>query len=246
MEHYGSSTYGDRIAGVYDDWYEGFFDTDAAVEFLHGLSGGGPALELGVGTGRIALPLSQQGVEMQGIDASSAMVDVLRAKRGGDAVIVHMGDFAEVPVEGLFRLAFVVFNTFFGLLTQEAQVSCFRNVASHLMDGGTFVLECFVPDVTRFTNHQRVGVERIRENEVLLDTSRHDPVNQRVQSMHTVIAGGGNHLYPVHIRYAWPSELDLMAQLAGLRLRERWAGWRGERFDSSSASHVSVYEKLTA
>jgi hypothetical protein len=156
---------------------------------------------------------------------------------------VTIGDFADVGVDGEYALIFVVFNTFFGLLTQEDQIRCFKNVASHLEQSGVFVVEAFVPDLSRYPRGQNVSAARVQEDRVMLDASRHDPVNQRIVSQHIMIGEAGVQLYPVHLRYAWPSELDLMAQLAGLRLRERWGGWKREPFTASSTSHVSIYER---
>jgi len=243
MDDYGPSTYGDRIADVYDAWPRLPATTERAVEFLASVAGRGPILELGIGTGRIALPLLQRGFAVHGIDASPAMVARLRAKPGGDRIPVAIGDFAAMAIAGRFSLIFVVFNTLFGLLSQDDQVRCFAGVAEHLTDDGVFVIEAFVPDVTRFTHGQRVGATNVSADSVLLETSIHDPVAQRVHSQQVVISERGVQLYPVVIRYAWPSELDLMARLAGLRLRERWGGWGREPFDASSGAHVSVYER---
>lgn len=240
---YDEATYGQRIADIYDELYESLFDAEGAADFLAALAEGGRALELGIGTGRIALPLVGRGIEVHGIDSSEAMVEKLRAKPGGRGIPVTIGDFAEMKVEGEFALVYIPFNTLFALTTREDQVSCFRNAASHLTSSGTFVLEAFVPDPMRFNNHQRVAVERLGDDEVMLETSQHDPVNQRVSSYHVVLTDGEPvRLYPVQIRYAWPSELDLMAELAGLRLRERWGSWRRDVFTSDSRLHVSVYE----
>jgi SAM-dependent methyltransferase len=240
---YDASTYGERIADVYDELYGTLFDTQGAVEFLAALAEGRKALELGIGTGRIALPLAQRGVEVHGLDASEAMVERMRAKPGGTDIPVTMGDFANVGVEGKFSLVYIPFNTFFALLSQEDQVRCFRNVSPRLESDGAFVIEAFVPDLARFHDHQRVGVERLGDEVVQLEASQHDPVNQRVTSYHVFLADGEDvRLYPVQIRYAWPSELDLMAQLAGLRLRERWGSWRRDEFTSASNTHISVYE----
>jgi SAM-dependent methyltransferase len=243
MEGYEPSTYGDRIAAIYDDLYQDMFDVDGAVGLLRELAGEGPALELAIGTGRIALPLAATGVEVHGIDVSEEMVARLRAKPGGADIRVEMGDFADVPIDVDYPLIYLVFNTLFALTTQEDQVRCFANVAKHLRPGGVFVIECFVPDLTRFDRHQRIGVDRISQDEVQLETTRHDPVNQRSEGVHVLLREDGIKLYPVFLRYAYPSELDLMARLAGLRLRERWAGWRGEPLTSASMSHVSIYEK---
>lgn len=241
MDEYKPSTYGDRIADVYDSWYGDAFDTEGAVELLAQVASGRRALELAIGTGRIAVPLAAAGVDVHGIDASEAMVAKLRAKPGGSDIPVAMGDFTEVDVEGRFSLVYVVFNTFFALTSQRDQVTCFRNVAAHLDDDGVFVIEAFVPDLTRFDRGQRVDVSRVETGEVVIDASMHDPVNQRTRSSHIVFTEGGTRMFPVHIRYAWPSELDLMAELAGLVLKERWSGWRNQPFTASSEAHVSVY-----
>lgn len=242
---YDASTYGERIAEVYDQWHRVPKNADAVVAFLTGLAGRGPVLELGIGTGRIALPLSQRGVDVHGIDAAPSMVAKLRAKPGGERIPVAIGDFANVPVEGRFSLVFVVFNTFFGLLTQEDQVGCFEAVARHLTDDGLFVIEAFVPDLSRFDRGQRVEARSVDTEMVVLETCVHDRAAQRVTSNQVLMSKGGVKLYPVQLRYAWPSELDLMARLAGLRLRTRWGGWSGEPFSADSASHVSVYERAT-
>jgi SAM-dependent methyltransferase len=241
LSEYGPSTYGDRIAGRYDEWY-GDFD-GACIDLLAELSGPGPVLELGIGTGRIALPLSARGIRIEGIDASSAMVAKLRARPGGETIPVAMGDFAEVRVDGRYSLVFIVFNTFFGLLTQEDQKKCFRNTASRLAPGGTFLLDLFVPDPARFESNQTVRAIDVGEDEVALETTRYDPVRQLITSQRIMLRNGAAELYPVMVRYAWPSELDLMAELAGMRLRDRWAGWKKEPFGSSSTRHISVYER---
>ncbi len=239
---YDAATYGDRIAEVYDEWFGVPSDTEDTIAFLSDLAGPGPALELGIGTGRIALPLAERGIEVHGIDASEAMVEKLRGKPKGTDVSVSLGDFADVDVEGRFSLVYVVFNTFFALLSQEDQVRCFSNVARRLKDGGAFVIEAFVPDMTRWDRDQRIEARHVADDNVVLDAARHDPTEQRVTSNHLLVSEGGVKMYPVQLRYAWPSELDLMARLAGLRLRERWGGWRREPFTASSANHVSVYE----
>jgi SAM-dependent methyltransferase len=242
VSEYDASTYGERIADVYDSWYPPRMDPGPAVALLAELAEDGPVLELGIGTGRIALPLRERGVEVQGVDASSAMVEQLRAKRGGDRIHVTMGDFSEVP-EGPFSLVYVVFNTFFGLLSQNAQVRCFESVARALRPGGVFVLECFVPDVARFDRGQRIHAEVADPDEARFSVAIHHPLEQRVESSHVVLREDGVRLYPVQLRYAFVPELDLMARLAGLRLRDRWAGWNRETFDDSSGQHVSVYER---
>jgi SAM-dependent methyltransferase len=240
---YESSTYGDRIASVYDDWVAPVVDpqTDYAAAFLAKLAREGSALELGIGTGRIALPLAERRVRVHGIDASEAMVSRMREKAGGSDIQVTLGDFAEVPVEGSFDLIYVVFNTFFALLSQEAQLECFARVARHLAPDGFFVLEAFVPDPTLFDRGQRVSATRVEMDRVMLDATRHDPVYQRLSTQHVMIGKDGIVLLPVELRYAWPSELDLMARLATMRLETRFGGWQREVFTAASPSHVSVY-----
>jgi SAM-dependent methyltransferase len=248
MEGYDHTTYGERTAPDYDQRPEVLRQaTGDAVACLADLARTGPTgavLELGVGTGRLALPLAERGLEVVGIDASEAMVARLRAKPGGDRVRVVLGDFAAVPAEapGGFGLVFVAFNTFFALGDQDAQTRCFEAVARALAPGGRFVVEGFVPDLTRWRNHQALTVTWVALDEVRLDASRHDPVAQRVEAQHLVIRADRTlGMTPVVLRYAWPSELDLMARLAGLRLEARWGGWDRRPFDASSTSHVSVY-----
>ncbi len=216
-------------------------DVSATVAFLEQLAGGGPALELAIGTGRVALPLAARGIRVDGIDFSPAMVARLRAKPGGDQISVTMGNFADVPVQGTYRLVYVVFNTLFNLLTQDEQVRCFENVAAHLAPEGVFVAEAQMPSLTHLRDGQYVDAEAIAVHEVWLDVGHFDLVTQRHEESHVVLSREGVRVYPIVIRYAWPSELDLMARIAGLRLKERWAGWNREPFISASTNHVSVY-----
>lgn len=217
-------------------------DEAPAVACLEQLAGGGPALELGIGTGRIALPLAARGIRVDGIDISPAMVAQLRARPGGAQIPVTMGDFAGVPVSGVYRLIYVVFNSFFNLLTQEDQVRCFENVAAHLTDDGVFLIETFVPTfLYGLRNDQYVDTESIEVDEVRLDLLRHDRATQIIEESHVSLSAAGVRLNPVVQRYAWPSELDLMGRIAGLRLKHRWGGWKGEPFTSASRLHVSVY-----
>jgi SAM-dependent methyltransferase len=238
---YDAATYGDRIAEVYDGWFAVPSDTEDTVGFLSDLAGTGPVLELGIGTGRVALPLAQEGHEVHGVDASEAMVEKLRAKTGN--IPVTIGDFAELDVAGEFSLVYVVFNTFFALHSQEDQIRCFSNVARRLRRGGTFVIEAFVPDPGRFEQDQSFRTNQVGADHVILEAARHDPVGQRVYAQSISLSETGTKFYPVRLRYAWPSELDLMARLAGLRLRGRWGGWHREPFTASSVRHVSVYER---
>ena len=233
-------SFGEDVAQMYRDVQRG--DEPAAVAFLAHLAGLGPALELAIGTGRIALPLAARGIRVDGIDISPAMLAHLRAKPGGDQLSVTLGDFAAVPVPDTYRLIFVVWNTLFNLLTQDDQVRCFANVAAHLTDDGAFVVEAFVPAfLYRLRNHQYVEAEAIAVDEVRLDVLRHDAATQRIEESHVSLSRAGVRLQPVVQRYAWPSELDLMARLAGLRLQGRWGGWDRAPFTASSSAHVSVY-----
>jgi SAM-dependent methyltransferase len=240
MEDYEPAmSFGDEAAATYEDHLRG--DEEEAVAFLEQLAGGGPALELAIGSGRIALPLAARGIRVDGIDFSSAMVAKLRAKPGGDRLEVTIGDFADVPVDGSYRLIYLVYNTFNNLLTQDDQVRCFENVAAHLTDDGSFLIEAGVPN-DLFIEHdgQYVHAESIGVHEVWLDVGRHDPVTQHHDEMHVRLTSEGVQLYPIVQRYTWPSELDLMARIAGLRLKERWDGWDRAPF-SSTGNVVSVY-----
>jgi SAM-dependent methyltransferase len=231
-----------ETAARYADLVRG--DEADAVAFLAPLAQGGASLELAIGTGRIALPLAARGITVDGIDFSQAMVDVLRRRAGGDRLSVTVGDFADVAVPGRYRLVYIVFNTLFNLLTQDAQVRCFQNVAAHLDDGGSFVVEAFVPSwLHRLRDHQYVEAESIAARSVMLDVGRHDPVAQMLDESHVEFAGGRVRLAPIACRYAWPSELDLMARIAGLRLSGRWADWRRTPLTADSRNCVSVYTR---
>ena len=233
-------TYDEGCAEVYDQWFGSC--EEAAVDLLAELAGSGRVLELGIGSGLIALPLKARGIDLHGIDLSPAMVARLRAKPGGDAIPVTMGNFADVAVEGEFSLIFVAYNTFFALQTQDEQVRCFQNVAAHLPEGGVFVLEAFVPQSANFTGGLKVTA--VTDERIGLKVSEHDPVRQRLKSQHVVIRNQEIRLYPVEVRYAWPAELDLMARVAGLRLRHRWSDWKRAEIGPRSDRHVSVYERI--
>lgn len=245
MEGFGSETYGEAFAADYDRWTldRGVAaSTASAVAFLGDLvPQAGRALELGIGTGRVALPLADTGVDVHGIDASPAMVEQLRSKRGGDAIPVTTADFASVDVDGAFDLIYAVFNTFFALVDQDAQVRCVANAADHLTSDGRFVVEASIPDPGRFADDQHVSVKGMELDAVALEVSTHDPVAQRVSSHKVFLSEEGTRLVPVVIRYAWPAELDLMARLAGLELVERWENFRRAPFTASSRTHVSMY-----
>jgi SAM-dependent methyltransferase len=245
MEGYDDTTYGRLWSPVYDDMYDTV--DDAVIDLLERHAGQPPrALELAIGTGRVALPLRARGVEVSGIDISEEMVAKLRAKPGGEAIPVTMGDFADVAVDDAFPLIYLPFNTIFGLLSQERQVECFQNVAAHLEPGGRFILDCFVPDVKRFDHHNtRMAVSSLESvDRHTYEMSIYDPVNQRI-STHIVrrTSDGEIAVLPVEIRFAWPSELDLMARLAGLELEDRF-GWYDLRpYTERSTNHISIYRK---
>jgi len=218
-------------------------DEAATVTFLHGLADGGPALELAIGTGRIALPLAATGIRVDGIDFSEPMVAKLRAKPGGSDLTVTMGDLCDVAVDDSYRLIYVVFNSLFNVLSQDDQVRCFQNVAAHLQPGGAFVVEggCTLGWLDHLRLGQYVEAERIEVDAVRFDILRLDPSTQMLYENHVELAAGGARFTPVVQRYAWPSELDLMARIAGLHLAERWSGWNRERFTARSENVISVY-----
>jgi SAM-dependent methyltransferase len=231
--------FGDRWADVNDE--RTTLDPAPAVAFLAGLAGDGRVLELAIGTGRVALPLASRGISVEGVEASEAMVERLRAKPGGEQIPVAIGDMADVPAQGPFRLVYLVFNTLFNLPSADRQADCFRNVARVLAPDGAFVIECFVPDLARYDRRQRVEALAVTEDSATIDVLRHDAVAQRLTTQKITFDSQGIRLHPVALRYCWPSELDLMAAQAGLRLGERYADWDRRPIASDSASHVSVY-----
>ena len=243
MEEYTASTYGDRIAGDYDEFYRPV-DVNERVDVLEELAASGRVLELGIGTGTFALPLAARGVEVHGIEISEVVVDQIRAKEGGESLPITIGDFADVEVDCAFSLIFVISNTFFMLTEQEDQIRCFENVASHLDEFGVFLVHAFVPDVSMFDRGQHLSGDLADLASVRMDVSIHDPKGQTVDFRHIDLTEERIKMYPGRLRYAWPSELDLMARLAGLRLRDRWSDWRRSPFTSESRSHVSVYERV--
>jgi SAM-dependent methyltransferase len=233
----------ERIATRYDETSGDMFASavvEPAVDFLAALAGDGRALELGIGTGRIALPLAARGVPVHGIELSKAMAARLRAKPGGEDIGVTIGDFSTTAVDGSFSLAYLVYNTIGNLTTQAAQVACFRNAAAHLQPGGCFVIEVGVPDLQRLPPGETYQVFSGSENYWGID--EYDVANQGLISHHLEIVDGRLERFSVPFRYVWPSELDLMAQLAGMRLRERWSGWSRQPFTSDSRKHISVWE----
>jgi SAM-dependent methyltransferase len=236
--------FGEHIARGYDDTSADMFQpakVGPVVEFLAELATDGTALELGIGTGRIALPLAQRGIRVHGIDLSEAMVARLRAKPGADEIAVAIGDFATTTVAGRFSLAYLVFNTIMNLTTQDEQVACFQNVADHLEPGGFFVIEVAVPDLQRLPPGETVRAFTVSDSRLGFD--EYDIANQGLISHHYWIVDGKLEVFSPPFRYVWPAELDLMARLAGMSLRERWAGWNREPFTSDSTTHVSVWQK---
>jgi SAM-dependent methyltransferase len=233
----------ERVAARYDESSAEMFDpakVDPVVDFLTELAGSGRALELGIGTGRIALPLAQRGVAVHGIEMSKAMAARLRAKRGGDGIDVTIGDFATTTVDGTFSVAYLVFNTISNLTTQAAQVACFSNVAAHLVPGGCFVIEVGIPDLQRLPPGETIRAFHVSEARWGFD--EYDVASQGLTSHHYELVDGRVERLSIPFRYTWPAELDLMAQLAGMALRDRWSDWKRSPFTSSSRSHVSVWQ----
>jgi SAM-dependent methyltransferase len=238
--------FGERVAERYDELSAEMFAPaaiDPVVDFLAGLAGRGRALELGIGTGRIALPLAQRGIPVHGIDLSEAMVARLRAKPGAEDIGVTIGDFATATVDGTFSLAYLVFNTIMNLTTQDEQVACFQNVAAHLEPGGCFVIEVGVPDLQRLPPGETFQPFDVSPTHLGFD--EYDVARQGLVSHHYWIDDGNVEVFSPPFRYVWPAELDLMARLAGMTLRERWSGWKREPFTSESTKHVSVWSKGT-
>lgn len=233
----------ERIAKGYDAGSTDMFEPavlEPAVSFLADLAGTGAALELGIGTGRIALPLTQRGVHVHGVDLSPAMVAQLQAKPGAENIGVTIGDFATTKVDGTFTLAYLVYNTIENLTTQDEQVQCFHNVAAHLEPGGCFVIEVEVPALQRLPPGETVRPFHVGPTR--LDFDEYDIAVQGLVSHHYRLVDGQLETFSMPFRYVWPSELDLMARLAGMTLRERWSGWSREPFTSDSTKHVSVWE----
>jgi SAM-dependent methyltransferase len=235
------TSFGYDVSKRYDTHRRG--DEDQTAAFLARFARQRDALEFAVGTGRIALPLMAAGVHVDGIEQSPDMVDQMREKPGGNAVEVITGDMARVTTGRKYGLVYLVYNTIGNLLSQDDQVRCFQNAARHLADDGVFVLECRVPTAPGRPGHQYVDPTRIAADEVVLDVGRYDPVTQILDLNHVHISADGIRLGPICLRLAHPPEFDLMARIAGLRLRERWGGWNGEPYSATSWRHISVYER---
>jgi SAM-dependent methyltransferase len=236
--------FGEPVAARYDSSSADMFDpevVDPVVAFLVELAGDGSALELGIGTGRIALPLARRGIRVHGIDLSEAMVARLRVKPGAEQIGVTTGDFATTTVDGRFSVAYLVFNTIMNLTTQEEQILCFQNVAAHLQPGGCFVVEVAVPDLQRLPPGDTVRAFTVSDTRLGFD--EYDIASQGLISHHYWDVDGRLEGTSLPFRYVWPAELDLMARLAGMSLRERWSSWKREPFTSDSRAHVSVWQK---
>lgn len=236
-----------RVAARYDESAAETFDpavVDPIVDLLAELAEHGSALELGIGTGRIALPLARRGVPVHGIELSKAMAARLRAKPGGGELEVTIGDFATTTVDGTFSVAYLVFNTIMNLTTQAAQVACFKNVAAHLEPGGCFLVEVAIPELQKLPPGETIRAFHVSEKKWGFD--EYEVANQKLTSHHFELVDGRAERLSIPFRYVWPAELDLMAELAGLKLRDRWGGWKREPFTSESAQHVSIWERLDA
>lgn len=237
--HDPKESFNEDVAARYDDELRG--DEDAAADFLTNLAGNGTALEFAIGTGRIALPLIERGVRVDGIELSEAMVDRLRAKQGGADITVQIGDMASISTGSTYPLVYLVFNTIFNIQTQDGQIECFRNAARHLDDDGAFVIEAAVPDAWLPTDRYALP-EKVTGDSVTLDVCKYDPITQILHENHVTIELDGIRMSPIDCRLAWPSELDLMAKIAGLELAERWGGWQKQPYTGRDV-HVSVYRK---
>jgi SAM-dependent methyltransferase len=236
--------FGEGTAERYDAAVASEFDPSIvgpAVDFLAGLAGAGDVLEFGIGTGRIALPLAQRGIRVHGIDLSRAMIARLQAKPGTEEIATTIGDFAATTVEGTFTVVYLVFNTIMNLTAMDEQIACFQNASAHLQPGGCFVIEVVVPDLQRLPPGETIRPLYVTETSVGFD--EYDVVSQALTSHHYSTAHGKLEDRSIPFRYAWPSELDLMARLAGMTLRERWGNWTREPFTSSSRAHISVWQK---
>jgi SAM-dependent methyltransferase len=239
---YGPETYGETVADVYDEWHLPP-NTAGEIDLLTELAAGGRALELGIGTGRVAIPLRARGVDIHGVDSSPAMVEKMRAKPDGASIPVAIGNMADVPIDGPFTFVFVVYNTFFMLMSQEEQVRCFGNVAARLASGGRFLIHAFVPDLSRIEHGDHLSVRAAEFDKVHLDASTFDRLSQTIKATQMRVTESGTRLVHTRLRYAFPPELDLMAQLAGLTLESRWSTYTKAPFTAESVFAVSVYRK---
>ncbi len=242
MKGYGPETFGALNAADYDLLHNPG-TTDEAVDLLTDLSRRQRTLELAIGTGRVALPMAVRGCDISGIEASPEMVARLREKPGGHTIPVTIGDMAEVRAEGRFGFIFLIFNTLFNLTSQEEQLRCFQNAAAMLEPGGAFLVEAFVPDLSQFRDDRGLKPRHLDMHSLTLEAAIHDPVTQVIEYQYLRFTPGSVRMTPLPMRYAWPSEIDLMARLAGLAPESRWGGWDRCKFTAQSRMHVSVYTK---
>lgn len=241
MKDYGPATFGELNAEDYDELHDPG-TTAEAVEFLAELAGK-KNLELAIGTGRIALPLSERGLVVHGLDASPQMLEKLKEKPGGEDISVSIADMADFELGESFNFAYLVFNTIFNLTSQRAQVNCFQSVAKHLEPGGSFLVETQVPDLTQFVDGQSVKTRSVGYETTAIETAVHNPVDQTINYQIIRFTPQGSQLTPLPWRYAYPAELDLMAELAGMQLESRWGGWDHRAFDKDSKMHISLYRR---
>jgi SAM-dependent methyltransferase len=242
MSTFDAAEYGATgIADEYDELYAHEWDTDSTVRTLADLAAGGPLLELGIGTGRLALPLMERGIVVHGVDGSPEMLAALQRKPGGDRIEVWTGDFAEVRTGHTYPLVVLAVNTIFALPDQDAQIACFANAARHLAPGGAFVVEAWIPDIGAFRNRRLVRQRVMQPAVMSIESAQLEPATQMMRTTQAVLRNGSVRLYHANHRYAWPAELDLMARLVGLHLEHRWADWTRAPFADDSTTHVSVY-----
>lgn len=242
MEDYGSKTFGELHADNYDTLHDPG-TTDVSVDFLSELCGDGKVLELAIGTGRVAVPLAERGVNIHGFDASDKMLAKLKEKSGGKNISVSVADMADFDMGETFDFSFLIFNTIFNLTSQAAQLKCFVNVARHLNPGGKFLVEALVPDLSEFKDGQRFRLKKMSADSVVFEVAAYDGVTQRIDHQRIHFSDEGSRLVPLPMRYVWPPEMDLMARLAGLELETRWGGWDKCAFDAKSPMHISLYVK---
>ncbi|WP_434739739.1 class I SAM-dependent DNA methyltransferase [Micromonospora sp. SH-82] len=245
MEGFELSTYGDAIADLFDDfgWAGDPGDTEETIQWLADNAGDGPVLELGVGTGRVAVPLANRGIDVHGIDASEGMLGKLKAKPGGDRVTVHVADFTDFTLPYTFSMAYAVFDTLPFVTDQESQIRCFERVADVLAPGGRFVVQCSIPDPARYDRGQRTQTLRVEKDHVLMTFTRRERITQRSAIQFAVLGAEGIKFFPMYVRSVMPSEMDLMARVAGLTLEAQWADWAGRPLVDSCQRYISIYRK---
>ncbi|MDP2324902.1 MAG: class I SAM-dependent methyltransferase [Gammaproteobacteria bacterium] len=242
----GDNNYGDKYAAVYDDLFANRDDVSLVTAVLHELAGNGDIIEFGVGTGRLAIPLSQRGHRVYGVDNSQVMLDALKAKPGSQSVTPVLGDFGTVAVGKPVALVFSAFSTIYLLGTPEAQLQNFRNAAAHLAVGGRFIVEAFVHDRTRFINNQQVVATEIGESHATVQISLLEPAKQIIRTQQMTFTPAGISFLPNRLRFIYPAEMDLMAQLAGMALEYRWRDWERRPFEASSTNQIAVYTKVVS